>query len=66
MFTDYYSLFGDESGENDGSDIDFEGFTDEEKEEEGSESEENDGEDDENSNESSGEILKRKRLEEKS
>ena len=66
MFTDYYSLFGDESGENDDSDIDFEGFTDEEKEEEGSESEENDGEDDENSNESSGDILKRKRLEEKS
>ena len=43
VFTDYYSLFGDESGENDDSDIDFEGFTDEEKEE-GSVSEENDGE----------------------
>ena len=44
MFTDYYSLFGDESGENDDSDIDFKGFTDEEKQEEDSESEENDGE----------------------
>ena len=38
------SLFGDESGENDGSDIDFEGFADEGREEEGSESERNDGE----------------------
>ena len=43
VFTDYYSLFGDESGENDGSDIDFEGFADEGRGE-GSESEENDGE----------------------
>lgn len=47
----FWDLFGDESGESDGSDIDFEGFTDEGREE-GSESEENDGEDDENSNDS--------------
>ena len=52
----YRDLFGDESSESDGSDgsdIDFEGFADVGREEEGSECEENDGEDDENSNKSS-------------
>ena len=53
---EYRDLFSDESGESDGSDgsdIDFEGFADVGRKEEGSESEENDGEDDENANESS-------------